>query len=153
MAHSLAADFRRVGRPLAQEIPGACGELRDIGGGVLHHVFGHGVAIELGGEGRRDGGAALRQGRAGLLDERAGGGFFLAAGKLDGHGVSSRAIILAHDLFRKPVPAFRDHARRESVARPIGVFTFRTGASRATHHLVTASRQASGAPRVGHIRL
>ena len=48
--HLLAADFRRAGRALGDEIPGAFGELRELGGGVVHHVFRHRAAVEPGNE-------------------------------------------------------------------------------------------------------
>ncbi len=93
----LAGDLRTVCRPLGQEIPGTLGEHGEIGRGVTHHVFRHRARKDLRHESRRHVAAPLAQFGSGLRDRLAGGGLFLAAGKLNGHGV---------------LACVRDHARR-----------------------------------------
>ena len=82
--HGLAADLRRARLPHDEEIVGPLGQRGEIVGAVAHHVLGHRAAVELRDEGRRDVVAAAGERAAGLLEDDAGGAFFLAAGELYG---------------------------------------------------------------------
>jgi hypothetical protein len=64
------------------------GQRSEIVGAVSHKILGHRAAVELRDKARRNFRAAPGQRFAGLLDQGAGGVFFLIAGTLSGHGTS-----------------------------------------------------------------
>ena len=125
-----AADFRGARLPLLEKIERPLGQLGEIGGGVAQHVLGHRAGVELRDECCRDVVAAGGERGAGLFDHGTRGDFVRAGGKFGGHG-ASRGL-------------------GESVEHELGVFTFRSGPSRATPPLgdasVTPSQSAGDGP-------
>ena len=88
--HRLAADFRRTGLALGEEVEGPLGEPREIVGGVAHDVLRHGAGKKLRDETRGNVDAARGKRSAGLLDGGAGSAVFSGCRLLDGHEVLAR---------------------------------------------------------------
>ena len=81
--HRLAANFRRARLPLSQKIVSPLGQTAKIGRRQARYVLRHRVGVAAPGI-RRNVPATLAERVGGLRNERKGGAFLLAAGRLDG---------------------------------------------------------------------
>jgi hypothetical protein len=105
--------------------------------------FDHGDDVALARRFQRDGLAAnLRHARLPLLEEieRALGQVGEIGGRVAQHVLGHRAAVkLRDEISRNVGPAFRQFGggQRDRSSMAVRIFTFRTRASRATHHLVT----------------
>jgi len=86
--HGLAADLRRARRALRQKIIGTLGQRDDVVGAVAHDILRHASSVKLRNERARNIATTAGQRRAREFDHVAGGLFFVAGGKFDGHGTS-----------------------------------------------------------------